>query len=76
MTTLKERFEKQFPEWRNKNAQALHVLSFFRQEFLALAEECEDMKDKYEPAYGKDDQALVFGLAEAASLIRNRANEL
>lgn len=72
MTTLKERFEKDFPEWRQKNAQANHVLSFIQAELLLLAEESEaeivnpDTKDSFE-------RGVNSGLRQSAALIRKRA---
>lgn len=86
MNTLKERFEKQFPEWRNKNAQALHVLAFFQQELLALAEEVSQRKrELYMPEEINDglDMAIAHttlvhnqAIEAAAALIRSRTNEL
>ncbi len=70
MTTLKERFLKDFPEWKNKNAQSLHVQRFFRQELLALVEEILDAHTSLDAAEASE------GLSLAASLIRSKANEL
>lgn len=65
MTTLKERIGKRFGAGYYEDL----AIAFYRQELLALAEQMENMKQPEIVKYNN-------GLAVAAALIRNRANEL
>lgn len=72
MTTSKERFDTSFgkvlPQMGVEPSQISSLLSFFRQELLALAEEVEILISKRDKIY--------YGLSDAATIIRNRAREL
>lgn len=69
MTTLKERFEKDFHKGFVSEES---ILSFFRQELLALAEEVEEQATNTR----LNDLERASGLEDAATLIRSKANEL
>lgn len=69
MTTLKERFEKEFESpWGNATENA--IFSFFRQELLGLAQTIE------REAILETDYERGNAMVGAAKLIRSKADEL
>lgn len=79
--TIGERFDEQFPEWKQKNAQALHVKAFILAELERIALECDKQKtpvlkgqmsiEDYENAIG-----VNTGLNIASHIIRSAGESL
>lgn len=80
MTTLKERFEKQFvrrfTHGEDVNTSSGELLSFFRQELLALAESCQKHGGLGEQFSQDEADAYDMARAEMIALIRSKAEEL